>query len=199
VRADLSGVPRELQGKVTGSSHGDLKKVRELVASDPRLVFSLSTDDELAIEACAHTGAREIIRFHLDHGAPLSLPTAVSLGDLEAVAFWLERDPTLIHERGAHDFPVMWYAVIGGASLEAAELLLQHDAPVDQESVGTTALHWCAARGALDLASFLIERGADPEAVGYKWSRDGETPLQLAVANGEAEMAALLKEAGAKR
>jgi len=197
LRPDLSDVPQELQNQVTGSSHGNLARVRELVSSDDRLVFSISTDDELAIEACAHTGARPVIRYHLDQGAPLSLPTAVSLGDLDAVAYWLEQDPLLVNERGAHDFPVLWYAGLGGGSVEMAELLLHFDVPVDQESVGTTALHLCARRGHRDLARFLIENDADVEAVGYKWSRDGQTPLQVAVSEGNTTMVALLKDAGA--
>jgi ankyrin repeat protein len=198
-RPDLAGVPQELQSRTTGASHANLAQVRELVESDPRLVFSISNDDELAIEACAHLGNRPIIRYHLDHGAPLSLPTAVSLGDEAAVGFWLERDPTLVHERGAHDFPLLWYALLGRGSVAMAELLVRHGVPVDQESMGTTTLHWCVRRGDADLLSWLVEHGADPEAVGFKWSRAGQTPLQVAVAHGDTRMAALLRAAGARR
>jgi len=197
VRPDLSDVPRELQSRVTGSSHVRFDRLRELVKPDPRLVFSISSDDELAIEASAHIGSRDIMRFHLDHGAPLSLPTAVSLGDVASVKAWLADDPTLIHERGAHDFALMWYAAIGGGSIETAELLANAGASVDQESVGTTALHWCARRGRYDLARWLLDRGANPEAVGYRWDRAGETPL--AVAGDDAKMVGLLREAGARR
>ena len=196
---DLSGVPRALQSQVTGASHFNLKRVRELVEQDRRLEFSLSTDDELPIEASAHTGARPIIRYHLDQGAPLSLPTAVSLGDRAAIERLLDHDATLIHERGAHDFPVMWYSLLGGGSVEMAELLVGRGASVDQESMGATTLHWCVLREDADLARWLIERGADPEAVGYKWDRAGQTPLQFAAAKGRTAMAALLREAGARR
>ena len=198
-RPDLSDVPRALQGAVTGNSHNRLAKVRELVTPDPRLVFSISNDDELAIEASAHIGHKDLMRFHLDHGAPLSLPTAVSLGDLDAVRFWLDRDATLVHERGAHDFPVMFFCVFGGGSVAAAELLVARGASVDQDSVGTTALHWCVRRDERDLARWLLEHGADPERVGHAWSRDGQTPLQVAVAHGDTRMAALLRAAGARR
>jgi ankyrin repeat protein len=202
-RPDLSGVPQEQQSRVTGASHGNLATMREHVSRDPRLSFSLSTDDELAIEACAHTGARPIIRYHLDQGAPLSLPTAVSLGDLEAVAFWLERDPTLIHERGAHDFPLLWFALLGGAQagteVEMAELLVHHGASPEQETMGTTTLHLCAQRDARDLAAYLLELGADPGAIGYKWHRDGRTPLQMAEEEGHTALAELLREAQKSR
>ena len=178
-RPELADVPQSVQNQVTGASHFKLEKLRELVEADERLVFSISTDDELAIEACAHVQNPEIIRYHLDHGAPLSLPTAVALRDLDSVGAWLEHDPTLVHERGAHDFPVLWFAV-GGGALEIAELLASHDVPIDQESRGTTALHRCASDDDVELAHWLLEHGADPEAVGYFWDREGQTPLEVA-------------------
>ena len=198
-RPDLSDVPQALQSEVTGSSHMRLARVRELVGRDERLTFSISSDDELAIEASAHIGSHEIIAFHLDHGAPLSLPTATSLGDLETISFWLDRDPSLAHERGAHDFPVMWYAALGRGSVEVAERLVEHGLSLEQESMGTTTLHWCVRRGDLELAHWLLERGADPEPLGYCWSRAGETPLQVAQAAENAPFVALLREGGARR
>jgi len=197
-RPELADVPQSLQNQATGASHGKLAKVRELVEADERLVFSISTDDELAIEACAHVQNPEIIRYHLDHGAPLSLPTAVALRDLNSVRAWLAHEPTLVHERGAHDFPVLWFAV-GGGALEIAELLAEHDIPLDQESRGTTALHRCASEDDVELAQWLLENGADPEAVGYFWGPEGQTPLQVALAGGGARVAALLKDSGARR
>lgn len=197
-RPDLADVPQSLQNQVTGASHARLERLRALVGSDARLVFSISTDDELAIEACAHVQNRDIIRYHLDRGAPLSLPTAVALRDPASVRAWLEHDPTLVHERGAHDFPVLWFAV-GGGALEVVELLAGHGIPIDQESRGTTALHRCAWQDDVELAHWLLERGADPEAVGYFWEREGQTPLDVALAHDNARVAALLKDAGARR
>lgn len=195
---DLSDVPRARQSEVTGASHVQLERVRALLAADPRLVFSVSSDAELAIEACGHTGRRDIIRLHLDHGAPLSLPTAISLGDLDHARFLLDEDPLRVHERGPHDFALMWYASIGGGSVEAAELLLERGVPVDQESTGDTALHWAARSGQLDLIAFLAARGARLDAVGHKWDRAGVTPLQVALAAGRTEAARLLRDLGAR-
>ncbi|MFT7487211.1 MAG: ankyrin repeat protein, partial [Candidatus Paceibacteria bacterium] len=199
VRPDLTSISKELQSEVTRASHANLKRLKELIGSNPDLIFSTSTDDELAIEACSHVGTRDIIRYHLDHGAPLSLPTAVSLGDREMIRFLLKWDPTLVHERGAHDFPVMWYVVMGGGGAELAELLLEHGVSVDQQSKGATALHWCVMRKDLDFAHWLIENGADVEAIAYNWTRDGQTPLQLALAKDADKFVALLKQAGASR
>ena len=190
---DLSSYSQAQQSEVTGNSHMNLKRVKELVSQDRRLVFSLSTDDELPIEASAHLGSKDIIRYHLDQGAPFSLPSAVSLGDEAQVKFWLDKDPTLIHERGAHDFPLMWFVVYGGASISMAELLLQRGASLEQESMGTTALHCCVERGQHELAEWLLVQGADREAIGFKGDRRGNTPLELAQARGDAKMISILK------
>jgi len=176
-----------------------LEEVRARVSKDRRLVFSISTDDELAIEASAHIGNGPLMRYHLDNGAPLSLPTAISLGDLETTESWLVDDPTLIHERGAHDFPVLWFAVLGSGGIEMAELLTHFDASLDQESKGTTALHWAVRRGKPEMAEWLLASGADPEPVGYQWKRTGQTPLQVAVEIGDTKMAGVLKRGGAGR
>jgi ankyrin repeat protein len=132
-RPDFSEISPALQREVTSNSHFNLPRVREFIGQDKRLVFSISGDDELAIEACAHVGNREIIKYYLDQGAPLSLPTAVSVGDLDSVKAWLQSNPDLIHERGAHDFPLMWYVVIGGGSIEMAECLAEFKVPVDRK------------------------------------------------------------------
>lgn len=198
VRPDLSDVPQELQSQVTGNSHFNLKKVRELVAPDKRRIFSISTDAELAIEASAHLGNQDLMQFHLDHGAPLSLPTAVSMNNHEAIRFWLQRDPSLLHERGAHDFPLMFFVVFGGGSIATAELLHCLGADLDQDSIGTTALHWCVARRNADFAHWLIENGANPSPVGYRSHRFGETPLQAALAKKNDKMVKVLRDAGAR-
>jgi ankyrin repeat protein len=196
---DMDGIDRESQSEVTSASHFNLKKVQGFLASEERLVFSISTDDELAIEACAHTGVKDVMKLHLDHGAPYSLPTAVSMGDTKMVKYWLDKDATLIRERGAHDFPLMWYALNRGTAVEMAELLVAYGADLDQESMGTTALHWAIKRPRPELVAWLVENGADPERMAYKWDRDGITPMQLAKAGGSDDIVRLLKAAGAKR
>lgn len=194
---DLSDVPQAEQSAVTGPSHKNLDKVRAAVKGEPRRSFSRSTQNEMAIEACGHTGNRTIMRYHLDHGVPQSLCTAISLGDLPRAKALLASHPSAIHERGPHDFALLWYAVIGGGSVEAAELLLEAGVEVDQESQGTTTLHWAADRGQLDLVRFLAERGADLDAVGYKFDRNGHRPLQLARESGQDDMVKLLEDLGA--
>ena len=195
---DLSDLSVQAQGAVTGVSHANFPALKEAMAGEPRRSFCRSSQDELAVEACGHTGNREIIRYHLDHGVPQSLCTSLSVGDLPRARALLAQHPNAIHERGPHDFAPMWYAAIGGGSVEAAELLLEAGAEVDQGSQGTTALHWAAQRDHLDLMAFLVERGAALEQKGYNFDRAGHTPLQLARLRGRDAAAKLLLDLGAR-
>lgn len=194
---DLSDVPKKRQSEVTAASHVQMKRIQALLKEDPRLIFAVSSDDELAIEACAHVGNALIMQLHLDHGAPLSLPTAVSMGNLEAMQWMLDQDEQLIFERGAHDFPLMWYVVMGTGSPEVAACLHSYGVDLDQESVGTTLLHHSVRRGRTELVEWLIENGASPEALSYSWDENGQTPLQLARIHEQAAVIQLLKAAGA--
>ena len=50
----------------------------------------------------------------------------------------------------------------------------------------------------LDLIRFLAERGAELEAVGYKFDAAGQTPLALACAREQDASARLLRDLGAR-
>jgi hypothetical protein len=194
---DLSDLARGEQAAVTGPAHFNLSAVKELVDPDARRAFGRSSQGELAVEASGHTGYREGALYLLERGVPMSLCTALSVGELDRARAILVAYPNAIHERGPHDFAPMFYPAIGGGNVEAAELLLEHGCQVDQESQGSTALHEAAARGHIELAAFLLEKGATLDAVGYKLDRAGWTPLQAAQARGQGAMVAFLKERGA--
>lgn len=194
---DTADVAPALLRSITEPSHFDLARVKELVDPDPRLSFGRSRQDELAVEACGHTGNRAIALYHLQNGVPQSLVTSLSIGDVARARELLTENPGSIHERGPHDFAPMWYTAIGGGGVAAAELLLELGADVNQESQGATALHWAVGRDRRDLVHFLVERGARLDAVSYRRIREGETPLQVAVVRGRDELARDLKALGA--
>jgi serine/threonine-protein phosphatase 6 regulatory ankyrin repeat subunit B len=197
--ADLSHHDVLTRSRIVGAAHFRFDEVRETVTRHPELAKAVATTTEAAVEACAHTGARPIVDFLLDHGAPYSLPTAVMRNDAQRVKELLTEDPERIHERGPHDFALLWYPVIAGGSLELAERLIKSGASVEhQHHLGTTALHWAARGGQRDMVAFLIENGADIERVGRKFNPSGETPLQTAIARNHTDIADLLKAKGAK-
>ncbi len=196
---DLSGFDGSLRQRIVGSSHFDIDTVSDIAGRYADLSHSVSYSDEAAVEACAHTGQREIVEVHLDNGAPYSLPTAATMGDVEWCRRLLDEDPLRVHERGAHDFALMWYPALAGGSVDLARLFLDRGADIEQEHMGTTGLHFAVRGGLEDLTRFLLERGADPDRVGRKFVTSGETPLDMADAEESGRLRQILESAGASR
>lgn len=195
---EIGDIPLADRMRFVGQSHGNPDFVRDAVSAEGRLAHSVATTGEICVEACAHTGRREIVEVLLDRGAPYSLPTAVMRDDRRRVAELLDEDPLRIHERGAHDFALLWYPVIGRCGVEAVELLLARGAEVErQHHLGTTALHWACLRGELEIAELLIAHGADVHRRGRKFDPAGETPLDCARKNDHQEVARMLVARGA--
>ena len=185
------------RSRFVGAAHSQLANVKKQLKKDKRLAHSVATTGERAVEAGAHMGNKSIVSVLLDHGAPYSLPTAVMMNDKQTVKQYVKKNPKRIHERGAHDFALLWYPIIGDCDLDMLQLLLDNGAEVEQQSqMGTTALHWACLRGAnTDVVKLLIESGANVNRVGRKFGGRSQTPLQLA---RDTKVIKLLKSAGAK-
>lgn len=85
-------------------------------------------------------------------------------------------------------------AIKSGNRASVAQMI---DAGADvnqQDKQGWTPLNWAAGSGQLEIIDLLLERGADPLAVG----RDLRTPQMIALAAGHAEAVKRLREAEAK-
>ena len=195
---DLSAFSQRTRNHFVGRSHGDFETVRRMTEFHPALVHAQATSTEITVEACGHIGQRPIVDYLLEKGAPYSLPTAVMRGDLERARALLAEDPNRIHERGPHDFALLWYPTIGGGQIELTELLLEYGAEVEQQHfLGTTALHWAAGSGQVEIAALLIEKGADVNRPGRKFGSVPETPLDLAKKRKQAATEKLLRDHGA--
>ncbi len=196
---DISNIPLVERRRFVGQSHGNLEYVKKAVAAEPRMVHSVATTSEICVEACAHTGRKAVADFLLEHGSAYSLPTAVMRDDKPRVERLLDEDPLRIYERGAHDFALLWYPIIGKCDLEMMELLLERGADVEQQHfLGTTALHWASIRGPIELVDLLIANGGDVNRKGRKFDAAGETPLEAAMAHDNQEIAQLLRQRGAR-
>lgn len=191
---DLTDLSLASRLKIVGRSHRDLDAVRADLERRPGLAHSVATTTEGAVEAGAHMGRPDIVDVLLEHGAPMSLPTAAMHNNLKRARALLDEEPLRIHERGAHDFPLLWYPVIGKGLTEMAELLLSRGAQVERQHwMGTTALHYAALGGQADMVALLLEHGADPQRVGRKFDDAGHTALDLAEARGHEDVAKLLR------
>lgn len=190
------GLSQSLANRFVGLAHFDLDEVRRHLERQPLLAFVASSMDEMAVEAGAHMARPDMVNVLLDHGAPLSLPTALMSGRLGSAKELLSEDPARIRERGAHDFPLIWYPSMAGGDVQAAELLVNAGINLASEGkMGWTALHWAANAGHEELAEFWLEAGVDINAASWD---EGLTALDLAVARERSSLAQLLRSRGAR-
>ena len=99
-------------------SHGDLERVKELLAQEPALINATwdwgGGDWETGLGGAAHMGRGDIARYLLDHGARLDLFAAAMLGNLELVRATLDVYPEAINIPGPHGIPLIAHAQAGG-------------------------------------------------------------------------------------
>ncbi|WKZ48064.1 MAG: hypothetical protein QY306_01690 [Anaerolineales bacterium] len=115
-----------------GNAHGDLNRVKELLAQEPALVNATwdwgGGDFETALGAASHMGRRDIAEFLLDHGARLDIFAAAMLGKLEVVKAALTAYPNAINTPGPHGIPLITHAKAGGDEAKAVlEFLQAHE------------------------------------------------------------------------
>ena len=101
-----------------GNAHGDLDRVRELLAQEPALINSTwdwgGGDFETGLGAAAHMGRRDIALYLLERGARLDLFAAAMLGNLEIVKAALDIYPATLDVPGPHGIPLIAHAQVGG-------------------------------------------------------------------------------------
>ncbi|HEY3475339.1 MAG TPA: hypothetical protein VGK56_12060 [Anaerolineales bacterium] len=101
-----------------GNAHGDLERVKELLAQEPALIHASwdwgGGDFETGLGAAAHMGRRDIAIFLLEKGARIDLFAAAMLGRLEIVKAVLEAFPQAINVLGPHGIPLLAHAQAGG-------------------------------------------------------------------------------------
>ena len=106
-----------------GNAHGDLNRVKELLAQEPGLINATwdwgGGDFESALGAAAHMGRKDIAEFLLENGARLDIFAAAMLGNLEIVKAALTEYPTAIDTPGPHGIPLVAHAKAGGDDAKA--------------------------------------------------------------------------------
>jgi ankyrin repeat protein len=131
----------------------------------------------MAVEAGAHMGLPDMVDLLAQAGSPVSTCTATVMGMTAFLRGLIAADPNCIRERGAHDFPLLFYTAFGKQQAETAQILLEAGADVNQNLGGVTTLHLAAQKGYVDLARLLLARGADRR---IRARRGGATPLEMA-------------------
>jgi len=118
-----------------GNAHGDLNRVKELLAQQPALINSCwdwgGGDFETGLGAAAHMGRRDIAEFLLEKGARLDLFAAAMLGKLDIIKAALGVFPDTINIPGPHGIPLIAHARAGGDDAKAVLDFLQSQISVE--------------------------------------------------------------------
>lgn len=175
-----------------GNAHGNFERVRELLEQYPAVLNANASWTETAIEAAAQVNRADIAQYLLAAGAPLEICTAAVLGQRERVAALLDADPGRAQATGAHGIPVLYFPTVGNHQA-IAELLLARGADVNAGAGGTTPLHGAALFDRADMATWMLEHGADPNAR----NSEQQTPLRVALDRDHGAVAQALRAHGA--
>jgi len=130
-------------------------------------------------------------------GRTLDLFEAAALGDAERVRAILDADATAARTRAPDGFSALGLAAFFGQAA-CARLLIDAGAPVDEPAANAmrvTPLHSAAAAGHVEIARWLLERGASVDAR----QQGGYTALHAAAQNGDLPLVELLLAHGADR
>lgn len=185
----VSLTAQQLADEFVGAAHGDLRKVKDLLARQSSLLYTRATWDESALGAAAHVGQRDIAQFLLSVGAPMDICTASMLGMTWRVGQFLRADPALSNATGAHGLPALFHAALGG-HVAVADLLVAAGANV--AAAGNAALFGAIRGDQPAMLSWLLCHGADAGMAGP----DGKTPLAVAQELGRSRLVELLAWSG---
>jgi len=175
------------------AGHGNLEKVRQMLAENPELLNVSyrwnENDTETAIQAAAQVGNANVAQFLLKQGAPLEICTAAMLGMQDEVVRRLNEDPRNANATGAHGIPLLPHAV-WSENLRLVQLVFERGA----KSGATLALHNAVSRGNHAIVEWLLDNaGPDVKAKNFQ----GKTALTVSSERSNDRIVALLKRHGA--
>jgi ankyrin repeat protein len=172
------------------AGHGNLEKVRQMLAENPKLLNSSyqwnENDTETAVQAAAQVGSANVAQFLLKQGAPLEICTAAMLGMRDEVERRLNDDPKNANATGAHGIPLLPHAVWSD-NPRLVQLVFERGA----KSGATLALHNAITRGNYEMIDWLLEKaGPDIRAKNF----EGKTPLEIATGRKNERVVELLRK-----
>jgi len=172
------------------AGHGNLEKVRQMLAENPKLLNASyrwnENDTETAVQAAAQVGSANVAQFLLQQGAPLEICTAAMLGMRDEVERRLNDDPQNANAIGAHGIPLLPHAA-WSENPRLVQLVFERGA----KSGATLALHNAITRGNYEIIDWLLEKaGPDIRAKNFQ----GKTPLESATERKNEKVVELLRK-----
>ena len=169
--------PRVIQALFQAAESGDAKQLAALLQEHPTLVNAENESGLTLLGYAAHFGHPEAVKLLLEQGADVN---ALSHSKISFIP-----SNTALHA-----------AIAGERNLDVIRLLLEHGAKTDVfDSNGHTCLHTAAFHDDNEaLIELLLAHGAQINA-----RQEGkESPLELAIAQRNTRVEALLRRSGAK-
>ena len=176
---------------------GDRIAMGGLLQQQAELANARTPSGVQAVLFCLYYGQPGLVTLFLEHGCQFDVFSCAALGQIAQLQALIEQDAALANAVAADGFSPLGLASFFG-QLEAARLLIEHGARVNQPSNNpqkVMPLHSAAAGQHLEVAKLLLAAGAEVDAV----QEGGFTPLMSAAQNGQVEMMSLLLDHGADR
>lgn len=153
------------------ASHGNVKRIRELVDAHPALARAAYDwgfgDWEDCLGAASHVGNREIAEYLIANGARPTIFSATMLGQLDAVKAFIAAQPGVQRIPGPHSIPLLAHARAGGAAAAAVFSYLEGlgDAggpkaePITDAERAALVGAYVFGRGAADRIDITVDKG----------------------------------------
>lgn len=107
----------DLVREFVGAGHGNLEKVKEMLAQQPALINATwdwgGGDWETALGGASHMGNQPIAEYLLSKGARMDVFCATMMGKTEIVKAFLADDPKVVDLKGPHGISLLRHARAG--------------------------------------------------------------------------------------
>jgi ankyrin repeat protein len=193
----------KLVNDFVAAGHGDLAKVKQMLADEPPAQKRLGGlilaqrelilgDLETALGGASHMGEREIALYLLSQGARIDAFAAAMLGYRDVVGALVKACPETATTKGPHAYTLLYHAALSGNTDIAADI--KPHLPAGRPDCNQ-ALIGASGKGHLDMVRWLLANGVTDLT-----TKDGigNTALSLATRNRFSEIETELRKAGAK-
>lgn len=174
----------------------DVAQLLDYIRQNPEVLDQPDESGATGFMLLAYSSLPEVFREAVTLKKRLGFHEAILAGQASAVKRFLDEGPAdLVNTLASDGFTPVSLAAFFGHT-EVATLLIEHGADPNRAAANAmkvNALHAAVARKNLELCRFLIDRGAQVNAV----QMQNVTPLHAAVHQGNKELTRLLVEHGA--
>src|SRR5580658_2704441 len=163
--------PPALVREMVTVAHGNVKRVRELLALHPSLAKAAWDwgfgDWEDCLGAASHVGSREVAELLIANGARPTIFSAAMLGQLETVKAFVAAQPGVQRIPGPHSISLLAHAKAGGKAAEPVLRYLESlgdagapaPAPITEQELSTLTGTYAYGSKATEQIAITVDHG----------------------------------------